>query len=94
MVGGFVTTSFVTTGTTGVIDAPPPPPPHHPPQPPPPLFVVAENVAKVVKCFVQIARSEPTVIMHSPSTGRASQTDWSLPVQSRVISVKSIPVRE
>ena len=88
MVGGFVTTGFVVRvfaidGTTGDTvhpvlpppPPPPPPPPDDPPELPPLLFVTAENVAKVVKCFVQMMRSEPTVIIHSPSTGSASQVD-------------------
>jgi hypothetical protein len=69
MVRGFFTTGVDT------LPYPPPPPPHPPPPPPPLLFVVAVNVAKVVKCFVQITRSLPTFILHSVSVGRASQID-------------------
>lgn len=83
------------TGAGAGVDPPPPPPHPHPPPPPPPLgggVTTEENVANVVKCFVQMTRSAPTVIIHAQSPGRAFPIVWLSALQSVVISVKVPPV--
>src|SRR3989344_7447999 len=56
------------------------------------LFVVCEYVAKLVKCFVQMTKSEPTSILQSPSTTREFPATCVSAEQVLVISVNVMPV--